>query len=470
MLNRDIIAESLSKNRESFYGISDRIWDKPELGFLETHAVAEHTAKLEEEGFRVTRNYCGMSTSVMGEFGEGGPVIAILGEYDALPTLSQQAGVAEPMPVEAGANGHGCGHNLLGAGALFAAVVLKDWLEANKLPGRVRYLGCPAEEGGAGKAFMVREGAFHDVDVAMCWHPNAFTAINKPISLANMRVDFTFTGKASHAASSPHLGRSALDAVGLMNIGANYLREQILSTSRLHYAYLDTGGFAPNVVQATAKVRYLMRARELDDLFDLIERVRKLADGAAIMTDTTVEQSVVSAVANFVGNETLDRVVQANMERLGAPPFDAADIATARKFQATFSARDIATAFGRFALEPEDGLALADEIVPFYSGKGDFVGSTDLATVSWVVPTTYLRASTYAIGTPGHSWQLVAQGKLPAAHKGMEHAARILAESAVDLYQRPEMIRHAKEELRSRLIGKTFRNPLPDDVVPTPLG
>lgn len=464
MINEDVVSACFDRKREEFYKMADRIWDTPQVCFQETHAVEEHSQFLEEEGFKVTRNFCGMETAVCGEFGEDGPVIAILGEYDALPGMSQQANVTEKMALDVGADGHACGHNLLGTGSLMAATAVKDWLKASGLPGRVRYYGCPAEEGGAGKGFMVREGGFDDVDIAMCWHPNAFTGVNPPLGLACARVDYTFSGRSSHASASPHLGRSALDAVELMNVGANYLREHILSSSRLHYAILDAGGKAPNVVQSHAKVRYAIRTRELEDLHDLIDRVTSVAKGAAMMTGTEVEVFVGAGMANLVGVESLDRLMQSHLEKLGPPPFDAADIARAKDFQATMSKQDIDTAFARFALKTRPGLALTDSVLPLNSSSGDFVGSTDLGTVSWVTPTVYIRSATYAIGTPGHSWQLTAQGKLPAAHKGMEHAGRALANCAIDLLQHSDKLAEIKAEFAAQMDGRPFQNPLPADL------
>ena len=258
----------------------------PEIAYTEYRSVAEHRAMLEQEGFRITENVAGIPTAVMGEAGDGGPVIAILGEYDALPGLSQVAGIAEPKEVERGGHGHGCGHNMLGSAALLAATAVKNYLADAGIKGRVRYYGCPAEEGGAAKAFMVRAGCFEDVDIAITWHPSAINRVDDAQSLAGVRVDYTFRGRASHAAAAPHLGRSALDAVELMNVGVNYMREHMPSDARIHYALLDGGGIAPNVVQAFAKVRYSIRARELPGMKALIERVRKVADGAALMTET----------------------------------------------------------------------------------------------------------------------------------------------------------------------------------------
>jgi len=212
MRNSEEIWRLVDAHREDFIQLSDRVWGMPELAYTEHRSTAEHTDMLRQQGFRVTEKVAGIPTAVMGEAGEGGPVIAILGEYDALPGLSQVAGIAEKQELEAGGHGHGCGHNLLGSASLLAATAVKDYLAANKLPGRVRYYGCPAEEGGAAKGFMVRDGAFDDVDIAITWHPSAFSGVYEPISLANTRIDFSFQGRASHAAASPHLGRSALDA------------------------------------------------------------------------------------------------------------------------------------------------------------------------------------------------------------------------------------------------------------------
>ena len=260
MRNSEQIWRIVDGKREPFEALADRVWGMPELAYGEHRSVAEHLREMEREGFRITRDVADIPTAVIGEAGEGGPVIAILGEYDALPGLSQEAGVAEHRPLPGKGYGHGCGHNLLGSAALLAASAVKDWLAETGTPGRVRYYGCPAEEGGAAKAFMVRAGAFADVDVAITWHPNAFAEVADALSLANTRIDFAFLGRASHAAAAPHLGRSALDAVELMNVGVNYMREHMPSDARIHYAMIDSGGIAPNVVQSTAMVRYLIRA------------------------------------------------------------------------------------------------------------------------------------------------------------------------------------------------------------------
>ena len=295
---RNEIWQHVDAAKSRLIALSDRVWGMPEVCYTEVRSAAEHAAELRHQGFRVTEGVAGIPTAVIGEAGEGGPVIAFLGEYDALPGLSQEAGVAEHRPIEPGGHGHGCGHNLLGSGAMLAAVALKNWLAEKGIPGRVRYYGCPAEEGGAAKAFMVRAGAFDDADIAISWHPYSFWEVAPALSLANTRADFAFTGRAAHAAAAPHLGRSALDAVELMNVGVNYMREHMPSDARVHYALLDTGGIAPNVVQAYARVRYSIRAMDLPGMLDLIERVHKIAQGAALMTETSVEMRIVSAVSN----------------------------------------------------------------------------------------------------------------------------------------------------------------------------
>ncbi len=466
MKNSGEIWEIVETKRDAFFELSDRVWETPETNYEEYLSSNEHALLLEREGFRVTRGIANLPTAVMGEAGEGGPVIAILGEFDALPGLSQVAGLAEQRPLTEGGNGHGCGHNLLGSGSMLAAAAVKDYLEKHGLKGRVRYYGCPAEEGGSSKGFMVRAGVFDDVDIAISWHPAAFAGVNNPISLACNEINFHFSGRASHASATPHLGRSALDAVELMNVGVNYMREHMPSTARIHYAVTDTGGSAPNVVQARATVRYLVRARNLPELNSLVERVKKVADGAALMTETTVRSRVISGDANLVGNTPLESLMHAQLERLGLPDFDQADHETARKFQETFSQEDIAASYRRFNVVPKKGQALCDSIFPPDSGDGSIVGSTDVGTVSWVVPTVQMRGATYAIGTPGHSWQLVAQGKLPAAHKGMEHAAKVMAGTAIELISNPDLIEAAKADHRNRLDGIPFVNPIPDDVQP----
>ncbi|MGI9424102.1 MAG: M20 family metallopeptidase [Hyphomicrobiaceae bacterium] len=464
--NIDAIWELVDVRRETYVDLSDRVFDMPEVAYAEVRSVEEHAKMLEAEGFRITREAAGIPTAVVGEAGEDGPVIAILGEFDALPGLGQQSGVAEPCPVEAGGPGHGCGHNLLGSAALMAASAIKDFLAGQGLKGRVRYYGCPAEEGGAAKSFMVRAGLFDDVDAAISWHPATFTGVNEARSLANARIDFTFHGRAAHAAGAPELGRSALDAVELMNIGVNYMREHMPDDSRIHYAYLDAGGAAPNVVQARATVRQLMRARNLTGLRAMVDRVEKIAEGAALMTETRVEKKMYSAVSNLLGNRPLEEVMQANIDRLGAPPFDQADRAFADQIRDTLTSEDIATTFRRIGMQADPDLPLCDFIAPLDRSSDGGEGSTDVGDVSWAVPTVQARVATCAVGTPFHTWQLTAQGKMPAAHKGMIHAAKIMAGTARDLFEHSDRLAAAQAAHREKLAREPYLCPMPEDVDP----
>src|ERR1700754_201404 len=409
MQNSEEIWRLVDRHQDDFIALSDRVWEIPELCYGEFQSCAEHTAMLEAKGFRVTRNVAGIPTAVMGEAGEDGPVIAILGEYDALPGLSQEAGVAEPKPLPGDGYGHGCGHNMLGSASLLAATAVKDYLAANGIKGRVRYYGCPAEEGGAAKGFMARAGAFSDVDVAISWHPSSFTGVNPALSLANTRIDFAFQGRASHAAASPHLGRSALDAVELMSVGVNYMREHMPSDARVHYALLDTGGIAPNVVQAHARVRYSIRARDLPGMNELVARVHKIAQGAALMTETKVEMRIIPAASNLSPNTPLEQPLHGIMEEPGPPHFDDTDKTFASQIRSTLTEKDITTAYYMIGMDPEER-PLADFTVPLDAKRNPLIGSTDVGDVSWVVPTAQVHAPTIAIGRPLHTWPGGAQG------------------------------------------------------------
>ncbi|WP_315721518.1 MULTISPECIES: M20 family metallopeptidase [unclassified Bradyrhizobium] len=465
MDNRSEIWRGVDAIKTRFIELSDRVWSMPEVCYTEARSSAEHLAELKHQGFRITEKVAGIPTALMGEWGEGGPVIAFMGEYDALPGLSQEAGVAEHRPIETGGHGHGCGHNLLGSAALLAATAVKDWLAANKVPGRVRYYGCPAEEGGAAKAFMVRSGAFADADIAITWHPSSFWEVVMTPSLANTRADFIFTGRTSHAAASPHLGRSALDAVELMNVGVNYMREHMPSDARVHYALLDTGGIAPNVVQAHARVRYSIRARDLPGMNELVGRVHKIAQGAAMMTETKVEMKIISAVSNILPNTPLEEALYEVMQELGPPHFDDSDRDFAGQIQATLTDKDIESVYYSIGMEPADK-PLADFLVPLNTKRNPQIGSTDVGDVSWVVPTVQVHAPTVAIGTPFHTWQVVAQGKTPAAHKAMVQAAKAMAGLGIKALNEPALIAAAKADLTKRTTRTPYVSPLPAEVEP----
>lgn len=463
--NQDPIWKIVDSKSAAYFDLSDKIWDMPELNYQEFSAARRHEELLRQEGFSVTSAIAEIPTAVMGEAGRNGPVIAILGEYDALPGLSQEAGVAQRQPVVMGAAGHGCGHNLLGAAALLAASSVKEWLETEGIPGRLRYYGCPAEEGGSSKGFMVKRGAFDDVDIAICWHPAAFTGVRDASSLACVEVEFTFNGRASHAAAAPELGRSALDAVELMNVGVNYMREHIPSTARVHYAMVDGGGIAPNVVQSRTVVRHLVRAATLGEMWELLERVKKIAQGAALMTETTVEIKQLSGEANLVGNAPLEAAMHRNLMTLGGPEFDDADRHFAAEIQRTLSRADITASYAGFGLPVKDE-ALSSDIYSPAHARWTAAGSTDVGTVSWIVPTVQCLVACYAIGTPYHSWQLVAQGKAPAAHKGIALAAKAMACVAKDLFTDKVLMSAAKTEFQKFRSANEFRNPIGPEMAP----
>ena len=464
--NENPIWSKVETKREAFIGLADRIFDMPEIAYTETRSCAEHTQMLRAEGFLVTQNAAGIPTAVIGDAGQGGPVIAILGEYDALPGLSQEPGLAEPKMVDTSGFGHGCGHNLLGSAAMLAATAIKDWIEAEGINARVRYYGCPAEEGGAAKTYMVREGLFDDVDLAITWHPASFNGVDDAHSLANTRIDFTFTGKAAHAAGAPELGRSALDAVELMNIGVNYMREHMPDDARVHYAYLDAGGIAPNVVPAKATVRHLVRSRDLPGLADLVARVHAISEGAALMSGVRVDSKVFSAVSNLLGNRPLEEAMQAEFDALGPVPFDANDEKFAAEVRATLTKPDIADTFRRLNMKPDYDMALCDFVAPLDRLFVGGIGSTDVGDVSWVVPTVQARVATCAMGTPFHTWQLTAQGKEPFAHKGMIHAAKVMAATARTMILNDELRTAAKKVHAEHLATFPYECPIPADVYP----
>ena len=431
--NKHVIWDFVSRNQKRFQELADKVWSTPETCYSEQNSMSAHVDELIYHGFSVTKGIANIPTAVIGEYGNGGPIIAFLGEYDALAGLSQKADVFHQDPIKKGANGHGCGHNLLGSASMQAAVALKEWLKDSNLPGVVRYYGCPAEEGGAAKTFMVRDKIFKDVDAAITWHPGCLPGIVKGSSLANCRVDFTFEGRASHAAVSPHLGRSALDAIELMNVGVNYMREHMPDKARIHYALIDGGGISPNVVQAKAKVRYVVRDETTPKMMELLERVKEIAKGAALMTQTKVKTKILAGVSNLLYNETLGNIMQGNLDQLGAPEFSKEEHLYAKKYQDTLTRKDIESAYSHAGIDLVEGQVLAETVVAGDVKPVDMGGSTDVADVSWVVPTVSLWGANYAIGTPFHSWQMTAQGKSSIAIKGMTHAAMVMAATGFDL-------------------------------------
>ena len=371
--------------------------------------------------------------------------------------------MAHQEPLKAGGNGHGCGHNLLGVGALAAAVSVKEYLEEAKRPGTVIYFGCPGEEGGSGKAFMAREGVFDGLDCAITWHPLDMNVVATYTTLANYQVAYHFHGRAAHAAAAPHLGRSALDALELMNTGVQYLREHMIPEARIHYAITNAGGISPGVVQPEAEVLYLIRGPKITDVQALYERVNDIAKGAALMTGTELLPPISSkACSNLVPNLTLSRCMNENMKAMPFPQIQPAWEEYAKAVSATCKGSAYPQAKN---LRPA---GTSVNTVNIYQERDTFVapGSTDVGDVSWVCPTVQSNITCYAAGTPNHSWQQVAQGKSELAHEGMLYAARIMAGTAMDILNNPAILEEAKKEWQERLGGETYRCPIPAGVTP----
>jgi len=469
--------EAVDQASERLCALSDSIWDAAETAYRETRSAALQIEALRELGFQVEGNLAGIPTAFSGRFGQGRPVIGILGEFDALSGLSQKAGCAVKEPLEQGGSGHGCGHNLLGVGGIGAALAVRRYLLDTGKSGTVIYYGCPAEEGGSGKSFMARDGVFDELDCALTWHPKDGTFVLSHSTLANVQINYRFTGVSAHAAACPHLGRSALDACELMNVGVQFLREHIIPVARVHYAITDTGGFSPNVVQPTAQVLYLIRAPRNEQVEEIRKRVDDIARGAALMTGTSVEIEFVKACSNIVPNRTLGQALRKGMEETPVPVFDDEDRALAQAMHATTDAPGVVEQALQ-ALPPEarkkyarwQGAALYDLVLPAAWDETPTPGSSDVGDVSWVCPTAWAMVATMAAGTPEHSWQLTAQGKSGLAHKGMLQAAKILAGTAINLIDDPETVEAAKAELRERLGGRPFVSPIPAGAVPRALG
>lgn len=462
------ISQIIEQNRELLVQASDRVWELAETRFEEFQSFELLSHILEQEGFHVERGVGGIETAFIASYGEGKPVIAILGEYDALPSLSQKAGIFHNEAVIEGGNGHGCGHNLLGVGALGAAIAVKRMMIEQQIQGTIRYYGCPGEEGGSGKTFMVREGLFDDADVALTWHPGSHNMIMEGRSLANYQVYYKFKGISSHAAISPHLGRSALDAVELMNVGVNYLREHIIPEAKIHYAVTNSGGDSPNVVQAEAEVLYLIRAPKVQQVEEIYQRVNNIARGSALMTDTTVEIKFDKACSNLMPNHTLNRVFHRNFESLGIPIHTDEEQQMAKQMRTTFSAKEKTSEWKLDRrLKDKD---LSDYLQP-YSTESHYQisSSTDVGDVSWVVPTAQCQVACYALGTSYHTWQMVAQGKTVLGHKGMLHASKVIASTALELFMNPEIIAEAKLELQESHDGEAYTCPIPKEVKPAAL-
>ena len=432
---QDAQIAGIEARRDHYAGVARQIWEWAEVGYQEEQSSELLKGELEAAGFSVESGVAGMPTAFVASYGSGGPIIGILAEYDALPGISQDA-VPERSPIIEGGAGHACGHHLFGAGSVAAAIAVKEWLDESGHEGTIRLYGTPAEEGGAGKVYMVRDGLFDDVDVALHWHPGSQNSARAGRSLANKSAKFRFSGYSAHAAGAPERGRSALDGVEAMNHMVNLLREHVPQETRIHYV-ITHGGFAPNVVPDFAEVYYYVRHPSAPTVLDLFERVARAADGAALGTGTEVEYEVIHGLYDLVPNVALGQVMDANLRKVGGVEYTEAERAFARQIQATFEGG------------PSRPLGSEEEIEEFgVEGVGG--GSTDVGDISWVVPTTGLSTATWVPGTSAHSWQAVAAGGTDIGTKGMMVAAKTLALTTIELFQSPDVIAAAWEELTER--------------------
>lgn len=437
--SKESVVQAIDSKSTQYTAIAHKIWGFAEVGYQETKSSALLQETLAQAGFKVDKGVEGMPTAFVASYGTGKPVIAILGEFDALPGISQDA-VPEIKKAEGRSSGHACGHHLFGTASAAAAIAVKEWLIANKQAGTIRLYGTPAEEGGAGKVYMVRGGLFKDVDVVLHWHPSSENSAATGGTLANKNGKFRFYGVASHAAASPERGRSALDAVEAMNNMVNMMREHVPQETRLHYV-ITRGGEAPNVVPAFAEVYHYVRHPNSEEVKAIWNRVVKAAEGAALGTETRVEVEVTGGVYNILPNETLARLMDTNLHAVGGYALDATEQEFAKKIQATFTTK-------------VPGIETTNQIKPFQIKDG--IGSTDVGDVSWVVPTVGLGTATWVPGTAAHSWQAVAAGGMSIGSKGMMVAAKTLASTAIDLFVMPNVIADAWKELNMKR-GDNFK-------------
>ncbi len=445
-MDRDFIERVLNNKSETLIQLSDEIWGYAEHAFKEFKSSEAHRRVLKNEGFSIEDST--IPNAFVASFGSGEPVIGFLGEYDALPGLSQESDSLERMPLDGAEYGHGCGHNLLGTGNLGAALILKEYLLESGKSGTVKYFGCPAEEGKAGKVYMIREGMFEGTDLCLSWHPGSENIISSSM-LAIVGSFFEFYGKSAHAAFSPHEGRSALDGAELMNIGANFLREHVKDDVRISYAFINSGGKAPNIIPDYAKLNYTLRAQDSSELKDILGRVQDIAKGAGLMTGTEVKGTVHTGYSEFIPNDTLDALLIKYMKE-NPIEYSESEIEYGRKY------KDLG---GDAGSEVVYDMTVQEErrVIP---------ASSDVADVSWVVPTSHFLMTCFPVGVPLHSWLTTAMGKSSPAHKGMLNAARVLACTAVELVEDSELLREVKREHELALKGRTYESIIPADRKP----
>jgi len=457
----------IDKNRERIIEISDAIWEFAELGLVEYKSSKLLADELERHGFKVKRGVAGMPTAFVAAWGNGRPVIGINGEYDALPGLSQKP-VPYKEPLVEGAPGHGCGHNIHGASGMAGAIAIKVAMEEARIPGTIKFYGCPGEENYDCKVFMVRAGLYDGVDVCLSHHPGDVNTASLSSSNAMNSVKFHFYGKSSHAAGSPEQGRSALDAVQLMNIGVEYLREHIIEKARIHYI-IEVGGDQPNVVPDYTRSWYYVRAPERDQVERIYDWLLRIADGADLMAGTTHKVEFLSGCYNLLPNKTLSEVVLVNMREIGPPEYTDEELEFASKIGETIPKEQKRDALQKIKFpnwERYVDVDLVQEVMdPWDEGMVDS-GSTDISDVSWKVPTMEFSTTAFVLGTPGHSWQAVACSGMSIGHKSLLFAAKTIAGTALDLMTKPELLNKVQDEFKKRIRGRTYQSPIPDDVRP----
>ncbi|MGN0777249.1 MAG: amidohydrolase [Candidatus Ventricola sp.] len=469
------VCTSVEAHRDAYTQASDAIWAHPEVNFHEDFSAGVIRELLIKNGFTLTENLGGMPNAFRAEYGAGRPVIAYLGEFDALSGLSQKAGCAVKDPVVPGAAGHGCGHNLLGVGALAAAIAVKEQIAAGTLSGTVVYFGTPAEETGSAKTFLARDGFFSGIDAMLTWHPWDYTGIWPGGSLANVKMIFRFNGRSAHAAGSPELGRSALDALELMNVGVQFLREHVPEDTRIHYAITDAGGASPNVVQASAEAVYLVRSPRLSDLEDIKQRVIDCARGAAIMTGTTMEMEFVKGCSNILPNTTIEETLVRTMHALGVPQYTSAELALAQSLHDALESPEKTLAkISRLCSIRERAAVLAHQGEPMYAFVAPHTPtdsplitvSTDAGDASWCAPTSQISVAAWAADTPAHTWQAVAIGKSSIAHKAMLYAGKVIGVTGALLMRDRALLEQAQQEFAARTAATPYVCPIPDGVSP----
>ena len=470
-------SEYVDSKTDLICDVSHKIWEYAELSLKEFKSAELYEKVCADEGFKVEKGICGIETAFSASYGEGRPYIGILAEYDALSGLSQECFSLNRKELVPGGSGHGCGHNMLGAGAFGAALAVKDYLVSSGQKGTVILFGCPGEEGGASKAFMARDGVWKDLDCALTWHPGDTNEVSTGTCNSCIQVLYTFKGIAAHAAGNPEMGRSALDAVELMNVGVQFLREHMPSDCRIHYAIVNGGGVSPNVVQPEASVLYMVRSVAVKDSIALQARVDKIAEGAAMMTETTFDRQFIDGTANTVPNTVLEKIVWDNLKEQQLPEYSDEELEFAEKLSKTYPVSGKLPGLGSkispsIAEEVKELVKNSPEglynfVMPFYSGNDFSAGSTDVGDVSWLTPAVQFNTVCFVADAPGHSWQNVSCGASSLGDKGTLLASKVIACSAIDLFEKPELIEEARKEHAKRTAEfGGFVSPIPDDAKP----